>query len=108
LFSDAFAEAGLLDYANLQQRRRWIAVFAWFFPLAWTVFGVTFKAPVAMVMAGGVANAFLLLLVVFAAYIFRYHRLAPDLKPGRLYDVLLWISLSSVAGVGVMAILTLF
>ena len=107
MFSDAFAEAGLLDYSNKGQRGRWIAVFAWFFPLTWTVFGLTFKAPVAMVAAGGIANAGLLLLVVYAAYIFRYHRLAPELKPGRAYDVLLWVSILAITAAGVLAILKL-
>ena len=47
MFSDAFAHLGLLDYSNLRQRRKWILGFAWFFPLAWTVLGLTFKAPIA-------------------------------------------------------------
>ena len=67
MFSDAFAQVGLLDYSNADQRQRWIRGFAWFFPLSWTVLGLTFKAPVAMVTAGGLANAGLLLLVVYAA-----------------------------------------
>ena len=32
---------------------RWIIGFAWFFPLSWTLLGLTLKAPVAMVTAGG-------------------------------------------------------
>ncbi len=108
MFSDAFAEAGLLDYSDRRQRGRWIAAFAWFFPLAWTVLGLTFKAPVAMVAAGGIANAALLLLVVYAAWVFRYHRLVPELRPGRLYDSLLWISILAVASVGLLAIGKLF
>lgn len=104
MFSDAFAQVGLLDYSNLQQRRRWIIGFAWFFPLAWTVLGLTFKAPVAMVTAGGIANAVLLLLVVYAAYTFRYHRLPSELRPGRLYDLLLWASFIAITAVGVLAV----
>ena len=104
MFSDAFAQFGLLDYSDLSQRQRWIRAFAWFFPLSWTVLGLSFEAPVAMVTAGGLANAGLLLLVVYAAYTFRYDRLPPELRPGRLYDVLLWASFVSITAVGVLAI----
>ena len=104
MFSDAFSQVGLLDYSNDSERQRWIRGLAWFFPLAWTVLGLTFKAPVAMVTAGGIANAVLLLLVVYAAYTFRYKRLPPELRPGRLYDVLLWASFVSISAVGVLAV----
>lgn len=104
MFSDAFGQIGLLDYSNVTQRRRWIRVFAWCFPLAWMVPGLVVKAPVAMITAGGIANAVLLFLVVFAAYIFRYRRLPAELKPGRLYDTLLWISFIAISAVGLLAV----
>ena len=104
MFSDAFSQVGLLDYSNERQRQTWIRGFAWFFPLSWTVLGLAFKAPVAMVTAGGVANAALLLLVVYAAYTFRYHRLPAELRPGLAYDVLLWASFVSISCVGVLAV----
>ncbi len=104
MFSDAFAQVGLLDYSNENERQRWIRGFAWFFPFSWTVLGLTFKAPVAMVTAGGVANAGLLLLVVYAAYTFRYHKLPSELQPSLLYDVLLWVSFVSISAVGVLAV----
>ncbi|MCP4787693.1 MAG: divalent metal cation transporter [Fuerstiella sp.] len=104
MFSDAFAQIGLLDYSNESQRQRWIRGFAWFFPLSWTVLGLTFKAPVAMVTAGGIANAGLLLLVVYAAFTFRYHHLPAELRPGRFYDAVLWTSFAAITAVGVLAV----
>jgi hypothetical protein len=104
MFSDAFAQIGLLDYSSDAQRRKWIIGFAWFFPLSWTVLGLTFKRPVAMVTAGGVANAALLLLVVYAAYKFRYRSLPKELRPSRFYDVLLWISFLAITAVGVLVL----
>ncbi len=106
MFSDAFAQIGLLDYNNQSVRQSWIRGLAWFFPLSWTVLGLTFKAPVAMVSAGGVANAVLLLLVVYAAFTFRYHRLPSELRPGLLYDLLLWTSFASISAAGVLAVVT--
>jgi Mn2+/Fe2+ NRAMP family transporter len=108
MFSDAFAQAGWLDYANVDQRRRWVCGLAWFFPLAWTVLGLAFDTPVLMVAAGGVANAALLILVVYAAYVFRYQRLPPELRPNWFYDFCLWTSFVAISGVGVLAILRLF
>lgn len=103
MFSDAFGEVGILDYANVTQRQNWIRGLAWFFPLSWTVLGLTFKAPVAMVTAGGLANAGLLLLVVYAAWTFRYRRLPNELRPSRLYDAALWVSFGAISAVGVLA-----
>ena len=103
MFSDAFGEVGILDYSDAKQRRSWIRGFAWFFPLSWTVLGLTFKASVAMVTAGGLANALLLLLVVYAAWTFRYWRLPKELRPSRLYDALLWVSFIAISAVGVLA-----
>ena len=104
MFSDAFAQLGLLDYSNVEQRKKWVRGFAWFFPLAWTILGLSFKAPVAMVAAGGIANAGLLLLVVYAAYTFRYRYLPDALRPGILYDVLLWTSFIAITAVGLIAV----
>jgi hypothetical protein len=108
MFSDAFAQAGLLDYSNVIERRRWVCALAWFFPLTWTLLGLTFRAPVIMVIAGGVANAALLILVVYAAFLFRYRRLPPELRPSWAYDACLWISFVSITAVGVLAIAGLF
>ena len=108
MFTDAFAQLGLLDYFNPRQRARWITGLAWFLPAAWTSLFLTVRAPVIMVMAGGIALAILLILVVFAALNFRYRRLSSDLRPGRIYDVLLWISCTAIAAVGVVAVVNLY
>lgn len=59
-------------------------------------------------MAGGISITFLLILVVFAAYIFRYKRLGNELRPGIVYDIFLWISFLSIAAVGVKTLINLF
>lgn len=103
MFTDAFAQFGLLDYQDDGVRSRWIAVLAWLLPLLWTVLYLHVRAPVFMVTAGGIALALLLLVVVFAAHQFRYRRLPGELRPGRLYDFLLWLSIVAIAGVGLRA-----
>jgi Mn2+/Fe2+ NRAMP family transporter len=108
MFTDAFAQIGLLDYRDARQRGRWITGLAWFLPATWTVLFITVRAPVIMVMAGGFALCLLLLMVIFAALHFRYRRLSPDLRPSRAYDLLLWVSCFAIAGVGVIAVVNLF
>lgn len=108
MFTDAFAQCGAVDFSNTRQRERWFKVLAWFFPISWALLFLTVRAPVFMVMAGALSITVLLLLVVYAAYIFRYKRLDQDLQPGRLYDLLLWISFLAIIGVGVRSVVSLF
>ncbi len=106
MFTDGFAQFGFLDYDDEKKaRQRWIRTLAWLMPLVWTLLYLYVRAPVFMVAAGGIALAVLLLLVVYAAQHFRYKRLAPELKPSRAYDVLLWISIVSIVLVGIRAVL---
>ena len=104
MFTDAFAQFGLLDYGDSAVRRRWVAALAWALPLIWTLLFLYVRAPLFMVSLGGIALAALLLLVVFAAHQFRYKRLARDLRPSRSYDILLWASIAAILGVGIKAL----
>ena len=105
MFTDCFAQFGLLSYDDESARRRWFAVLAWVLPAVWTQLFLFVQAPLFMVTAGGIALAGLLLLVAFAAQQFRYRRLPVDLHPSTVYDVLLWASILAIAGVGLMAVL---
>ena len=50
------------------------------------------KAPVAMILASGVAQAVMLPMLGVAVLYFRYKRSEPDLLSGRAWDIFLWIS----------------
>ena len=106
MFTDAFAQLGFLRYDDEQAKRRWFAALAWILPAIWTLLYLYVQAPLFMVTLGGVALAALLLVVAFAAQHFRYRRLPADLRPSRLYDILLWVSILAIAGVGVRAMLS--
>jgi Mn2+/Fe2+ NRAMP family transporter len=101
LFSDAFSEIGWLDFKNVDQRRRLIAWLAWCIPLIWAVLFLVMQTPAFMVAIGGVATTVILLIVVFAVIHFRYRRVPEELRPGRLYDAVLWISIVSIIVVAV-------
>lgn len=108
MFTDAFAQCGLLDYHDKVQRTRWIRHLSWMLPLLWAILFFAIKAPVLMVMAGGISLTLLLLLILYAAYIFRYKKLKPGLRPGIIYDLFFWISFIAITGVGVYAVYSIF
>ena len=96
LFSDAFGQIGWLDFKNVAQRHKAIAILAWSFPLIWATLFLVLKVPTLMVVIGGVAGTVILLIVVFAVIHFRYRRLPDALRPGAFYDVALWISIIAI------------
>ncbi|MGI9244582.1 MAG: hypothetical protein ACR2RV_27520, partial [Verrucomicrobiales bacterium] len=101
LFADAFGQIGLLDFTDLRQRRRWIGILAWIIPSAWGASYLYMKAPTTMVLIGGAATTAILLIVVFAAFIMRRRWLPEALKPSKLYDVVLTISMAAIMFVGI-------
>jgi len=107
MFTDAFAQCGLLDYQNQKVRKKWIRLLSWILPLVWSILFLVMKAPVLMVMAGGISLTLLLILVLYATIIFRYRWLTPAIRPGMAYDLFLWISLVAIAGVGIYTIYSL-
>ena len=105
LFSDAFAQIGWLDFSDGRQRSRAIAILAWLFPLLWAALFLLVRLPVLMVVIGGVAGTAILLIVVFAVVHFRYRQVPERLAHGRVYDLVLWISILSILAVAVYGIL---
>ncbi|BBO34882.1 Nramp family divalent metal transporter [Lacipirellula parvula] len=96
VFADAGGKLGLLDFQNAGQRRRAITILAWFFPISWSVVFLAYEEPVYMVTLGGMATAAILLVIVFAAIVFRYRREIPALRPSRFYDIALWLSIAAI------------
>ncbi len=92
MFTDAFAQLGLLNYRNDDEREKWFRFWAWFLPLAWVTLFTFIQAPVFMVMLGGIVLTILLLVVVYAALHFRHGRLDKSMAPSRIYDVIFWLS----------------
>jgi len=107
MFTDAFAQCGLFDFRDTVRRDQSIAVLAWFLPVLWVMLFLLIGEPLIMILAGGVAVALLLVIVVFAAFVFRYQRLDRRLRPNVVYDVLLWLSFLAMAGVALKAVANL-
>ena len=105
MYTDAVSIFARFNYSDSRLRMRWIRIFACILPVLWGGLYLFFKSPVVMVMMGGIALIVLLLLVAFAALLFRYSWLKPELKPGKLYDFFLWISVLTILG---LVVYTLF
>ncbi len=104
LFSDAFGACGFIDFSNEKSRKKTIAALAWFFPILWAVLFFFFKEPVLMVLIGGAITSVILLLVIVGAIQFRFKRLPEKLKPGKLYDVALLVSILAILALAVLAV----
>ncbi len=100
MFSDAFAQIGMLDFQNARQRGRLITVLAFVIPLCWASAFLFYKDPAYMVVIGGLATVVILLIVAFAAAWFRYRELPAAFRPGRAYDAWLWLSIVAITLVG--------
>jgi Mn2+/Fe2+ NRAMP family transporter len=75
-----------------ESRMRWTRVISLVWPLVALALLVLIRAPVGMVLASGLAQALMLPMLAVAVLYFRHRRIDPDLQPGRLWDVLLWLS----------------
>jgi manganese transport protein len=107
MYSDIFGQLGWIDFYNVQQRRKVIAVLAWIIPVIWACTYLFIEMPVLMILFGGVVGSVLLFLIVFAALNFRYSRIQ-FFKSSILYDTALWFSIVCICGVGIYGITKLF
>ncbi len=107
LFSDIFGQLGWINFFNVTQRNRVIAVLAWVFPFTWAAAYLFIDSPVLMVLSGGVVGSFMLFIVIFAALHFKYTR-TTAIKSGLLYDTAFWISIISIFSVGAYGIMKIF
>lgn len=107
VYSDIFGQIGLIDFFNLEQRKKIIAIVAWGFPVTWAMAYFFVQLPLLMILSGGVVGSVMLFLVIFATLDFRYRR-KQFFKSGVVYDTALWISIISIFGVGVYGLVKLF
>ena len=108
LFGDAFGQIGIYDFQDSKSRSRAIALFAWLFPLIWSLLYLFIKLPAFMVIVGGIVTTFILVLVVLAAIDFRYRRIEAALKPSLGFDIALWVSIIAILAVAVSVVYSFF
>ena len=80
----------------------------WFWPFMALGLYAFVRAPAAMVVACGIAQCIMLPLLGAAALYFRYRRSDPNLRPGRLWDIMLWVAFAAFLIVGAWSVFTVF
>ncbi len=107
LFPDIFGQLGWIDFFNITQRKRLIAVLAWTFPFVWVFMYLFIELPVLMVLSGGVIGSMMLFIVVYGAYHFKYTR-TQIIPSGKFYNAAFWVSVISIFAVGVYGVIQVF
>jgi len=91
VFSDALRVMGLIDPSE-ETRAVWIRWLSGIFPFVALLIFIKFPKPAQLVLLSGIAQGIMLPMLAAAALWFRYRRCVTELKPGRLWDVMLWTS----------------
>ena len=107
-FTDAFARIGLLDFDNVKSRNKCITLLSIIIPVLWGSVYVFFKSPVWMVLVGGFVTSIILLLVLFAAIIFKKQRAGSGIKTGTVYEIAFWSSSAMILFVGIWTVVSKF
>jgi len=104
LFSDIFGQFGWIDFSKFNARKRTVAILAWTLPVTWILAYYFIRLPTLMILSGGFVGSALLLLVCYAAVLFRYKKnsFMPKSITG---DVFLWISVVSIFILGIYGII---
>ena len=105
MVADGLGMFGLHDGSELT-RMRWTRIVSTIWPLVALLLYAVIQAPAAMVLLCGVAQAVMLPMLGAAALYFRYRRCDPRLCPGRLWDLMLWISVAGLAIAGAWALVS--
>jgi Mn2+/Fe2+ NRAMP family transporter len=103
IIGDGLVLAGLVPDEQAA-RRRWTRRISVAWPLVALAMAITIRAPVAMVLASGVAQAIMLAALAVAVLFFRYRAADPRLLPTRGRDVLLWVSAAGFVVVGLWTV----
>tara|TARA_Y100000766_G_scaffold122449_1_gene105158 strand:- start:533 stop:1900 length:1368 start_codon:yes stop_codon:yes gene_type:complete len=105
-FTDAFGRIGILDFDDFKSRRTCFAILAVGIPAIWAGVFLLFESPVWMVVVGGVATSIILLVVLFAAIVFKVQRKNSKIKTGKVYEIAFWLSSAMILFVGIWTVLS--
>jgi Mn2+/Fe2+ NRAMP family transporter len=105
MVADALGLYGLTDGSEAS-RVKWTRRISAAWPFLALVLYAFVQAPSKMIVACGIAQSIMLPLLGAAALYFRYWRSDPALRPGRLWDALLWIAFLAFLVVGAWSVFT--
>ncbi len=105
MVADASGLYGLTDGSEAG-RAKWTRRISAVWPFMALLLYVFVRAPATMIVACGIAQSIMLPLLGAAALYFRYRRSDFNLRPGRLWDLMLWIAFAAFLVVGVWSVFT--
>jgi len=103
MVADALGLYGLTDGSEAG-RVKWTRRISAVWPFMALLLYVFVRAPATMIIACGIAQSIMLPLLGGAALYFRYRRSDPSLRPGKLWDLMLWIAFAAFLVVGAWAV----
>jgi len=108
VWADFFGLSGWLRWSDPAPRKRCISVVAVIYPFLCAAIYLLVQRPLLLVTFMGICNALFLVVVGYEAVRFRYRLTLPELRPGRVYDVSLWVSLAAIGFMAVRAVVGLW
>jgi len=105
MVADALGLYGLTDGSEAG-RAKWTRRISMVWPFAALILYVFVQKPTTMIVVCGIAQSIMLPLLGAAALYFRYRRSDPALRPGRLWDLMLWIAFVAFLIVGGWSVFT--
>jgi manganese transport protein len=106
LLADAVGLFGIAERSNDKNAyRRRVRACSIGLPLYATALYLVWPQPVTLIVISGIGQAMLLPFLGGAALWLRYRRLMTELRPGRLWSAMLWLSATSFAAVGLWQLL---
>ncbi|TKJ34678.1 MAG: transmembrane Mn(2+) transporter [Planctomycetes bacterium B3_Pla] len=106
MVADALGLFGITDGSE-RARLKWTRIVSAVWPLVALLLYIGVRAPTKMVLASGTGQAIMLPMLGAAALYFRYRRSDENLRPGRVWDAMLWLSLAGFAVIGVWSLVKL-
>jgi hypothetical protein len=107
MVADALGLFGITEDSE-KSRLKWTRIVSAIWPLLALLLYMGVREPAKMVLASGSAQAIMLPMLGAAALYFRYRRSDENLRPGRLWDAMLWLSFAGFAIIGGWSLVSLF
>lgn len=107
MVADALGLFGITDGSE-QARSKWTRIICVIWPLVALLLYIGVRAPTKMILASGTAQAIMLPMLGAVALYFRYRRSDENLRPGLLWDAMLWLSLVGFVVIGGWSLVSIF
>jgi Mn2+/Fe2+ NRAMP family transporter len=107
IVADVLGLFGITDGSE-QSRSKWTRYICAIWPLAALLLYIGVRAPTKMILASGTAQAINLPMLGAAVLYFRYKRSDENLRPGRIWGAMLWLSLAGFAIIAGWSLVSIF